>query len=83
MSYLPRRSGRNICFLRVVGDHRGVAGADKHRGAGLYQTAPRRRMHYPVEGVQCCHDGELPGPLPLTPGAPSEGRGVGRLASGK
>lgn len=39
-------------------------------------------MDHPVEGVQGCRDGELPGPLPPGPRAPSEAGRVGGLASG-
>lgn len=66
----------------MLADHRGVARADKHWGADLHHMAPRGRMDHPVEGVQGCRDGELPGPLPPGPRAPSEAGRVGGFASG-
>lgn len=82
VSYLPHRAVRNICFLHVLGDHRGVAGADEHRGADIHRLAPRGRMNHPVESVQGCCDGELAGPLPPGPRAPSQRGRVGCFASG-
>lgn len=80
--YLPHRAGRNICFLHVLGDHRGVAGTDKHWGADLHHLPPRGRMDHPVESVQGRRDGELPGALPPGSRAPSEGGRVDCFASG-